>query len=255
MSSIILYGPPGGGKTTLASTLCKIGYRLDVLDMDRKIRGMGNLHDLVEKGLIKVTEPTSKLLDTSLKIRVLGGMQGNRPKTQPKGYLELIDWINDLEENPPEDAYLTIPVIDSISRVLEHLMRLILHIQGKNIFTFDEYKFLKSNLEELFDSFFSLQPDIYPHCILICHDMVEKDETTGKIKVMPLIDGSFREKVGMYASEMYYCTTEADKQGTVEFIIQTKPVGNIVQARSSYGADTYLAADLSEIFPPAPKRD
>ena len=248
MSSIFLWGPPGGGKTTLAASLTDLGYRVKFYDVDHKIPGMQNLKHLLEEGKIEVVTPQARLTEATLKARVLLGLKGARPTQQPQGYLELVDFINELEEDPPEDHDNVVPVIDSLSLVLDHLTRLILFIQNKNIFTFDEYKFLRQNLEELFDSFYALTPSIYPHCVMTGHDMIEKDENTGKIKVLPSILGSFREKVGAYVSEMYYCATEADKNDEVNFYVQTKPVGEVQQARSSHQVDTYMPASFKEIF-------
>lgn len=259
MSSIIIYGPPGTGKTTLLSTLCECGYIPYVFDADKKIHSMDNLKKYVESGRLRVYEPKAKLNDGSLRSRILLGSKAKINK-QPQGYLELVDWVTALQEEPPEDHDVIVPCVDSATRVLEHLTRMILHIQGVSKMGFDEYKFLLSNLEELFDSFFSLQtspgedeegnelPPVYPHAILTAHTQTEKDELLGKIKILPRIDGSMRDKIGSYVSEMYYTGVEVNGED-VNYFVQTKPIGMVDQARSSMeGVETYMPSDFCEIF-------
>jgi len=171
------------------------------------------------------------------------------PKIQPKGYLELVDMITDLQQNPPEDAYRTVPVIDSLSRVNEHLKRLIKHFLQKPKLDFDGWDAVLVNYEELFSEFYSLQPDVYPHCIMIAH---AKDDTIEELKtseLKPLLDGQFKDKVGGCVEEQYYCEVEVfNKNQPARYKVLTKPVGKITQARTSRDLPTQVEADFSVIF-------
>jgi hypothetical protein len=247
VSSILEYGPPGGGKTTLAASMSKLGYVPWFYDMDRKIHGMSNLKSMVKSGEIRVTIPEEALSEMSLRQKLTLGTKGKALK-QPKGYLEMVDWVTALEEDPPEDHDNVVPVLDSLTRALEHLKRFTLFSSGKSSMEFSEWAFVLANLEELFDSFFRLTPDIYPHCIIIAHDTLEKDEVIGKARILPLIDGQMRGKAGSYVSEMYYVTAEASKDGKVAYQVQTKPIGLIHQARSSRDLEVWEEADFAILF-------
>jgi len=217
------------------------------------VRTMVNLQPLLKEGKIQVIDFQSKLTEASFADRVKKGPDVG-PIKQPQGYLELADIVTDLEENPSGDHLQVIPVLDSLSRVLEHMKRWIFHLQKRNVISQPDWGTILSNLEELFDAFINLQvplgdePARYPHVIVIAHDKMEKDEFTGHTLIKPLIDGSMRDKAGSVFDEMYYCTVEVDKQGEAEYVVTTKPVGKINQARTSRDIDTFMAQDFSEIL-------
>jgi hypothetical protein len=202
---------------------------------------------LIAEGRIEVCDFSESLVDSSLKQRLLLGPDKKLLK-QPQGYLRIAELIDSFKEDPPEDASSSFLVLDSLSRAAEHMRRLMYFIQGSQKLQFDEWKFVRDNLEELFDAFFSLQPHPFKHVVMIAHEMTERDDILGIVKTLPLVEGQMRGKCGGFVEEQYYCFVEVDKQGDPSFIVQTKPSGRIVQARSSRDIPTYITADFKEIF-------
>ena len=248
MSSIFIYGRPGSGKTTLAASISNLGYKPLFIDFDKKVRTMQNLQPLLNQGKISYQEPESRLSRESMKLRVQQGLR-YYPKIQPLGYLELVDILTNLRENPCPEAHLTVPVIDSMSRVNEHLKRLIKYFQQKPKLDFDGWDAILVNYEELFSEFYSLQPDIYPHCIMIAHAKDDTIEELRSIELKPLLDGQFKDKVGSTVDEQYYTTVEiANKNQQAKYRVYTKPVGKITQARTSRDLPTVVESDFSILF-------
>jgi hypothetical protein len=247
MSSIIIYGPPGTGKTTLAASMTGLGHKVHFFDLDKKVRNMMNLKPLVDSGQVTVWEPDARLLTGSLVDRVKAGPM-KPPAKQPKGYLELVDAINEVEVNPMPEAENTVLVLDSLTRALDHFKRLLQHMRQKGHLEFAEWGFILANLEELFDGFFGLRYHGYKHCIIICHDMLEKDELSGRAEIKPLIETKMRDKAGSYVEEMYYTKVEMNAKGDVAYKVATKPLGRISQARTSRDLPNYVEADFKVIF-------
>ncbi len=253
MSSFFLYGPPGGGKTTFAASMVNAGFTPLFIDLDRKVRTMENLKPWINTGMIQMIDFQSKLTEASFSDRVKSGpTQG--PVTQPQGYLELAEIITSLEEDPPDNHLQVVPVLDNLTRTLEHMKRWLFHIQKRNVISLPDYGTILTNLEELYDSFFGLQvpmgdePALYPHVIMIAHDKLEKNDLTGELLLKPLIDGQMRDKSGSSVDEMYYCSVEVAKDGSAEYVATTKPVEKVSQARTSRKLDTYVAQDFGEIL-------
>lgn len=252
MSSFFLYGPPGGGKTTFAGSMVNAGFTPLIIDLDRKVRTMKNLQPLVKEGKIRVIDFPYTLTEGSFFERVkLGPNQG--PLTQPQGYLALAEIITELETNPPNDHEQCVPILDNLTRTLEHMKRWLFHIQKRNVISLPDYGTILTNLEELYDSFFGLQvpsgdqPALYPHVVMIAHDRLEKNDLTGELLLKPLIDGQMRDKSGSSVDEMYYCYVESDKEGQ-EYIAVTKPIDKVTQARTSREQDVYVKQDFGEIL-------
>jgi len=120
MSSIMLYGPPGGGKTTLAASLYKLGFIPTFIDLDRKVRTMENLQEPLASGKIRVIDFKSRLVEESFKNRIKKGIGGPTGKMlkEPQGYMEIADIVTQLEEQPVEDHDKVVPIwIHSLERM------------------------------------------------------------------------------------------------------------------------------------------
>jgi len=248
MGSFFISGKPGSGKTTLACSMVKLGYRVLLIDLDGKARTMYNLKPWIEDGSIEVIELESEMSESSLKQVALGGAK-YFPKKQPQGYVEFTEIIDGLKDDPPEDHDRVVPVIDSMTRVNEHLKRLIKFFVKKPKLDFDGWDAVLNNYEELFTTFFKLQPKIYPHCIVTAHIRDDYDESGALVQYKPLIDGQFREKAAGYVDEAYYCEVAAtNRNQPAKFMVYTKPIGLIKHARSSRPMKTYVEADMEVLL-------
>jgi len=257
MSFIFLYGPPGSGKTTLAASMTKLGLKVRFIDVDDKVRLMENLRPEVEKGNILITPIKSKLTETTMKQAIMSPKLGLLK--QPQGYLEICDAVSQYEEMlaKGEEPTEQVLVKDSLTSMIEHMKRLIAHIQGKSHFTYDEWSIVLSNLEEYFYTMKSLlkvgeegksgyRPG-FEHVIIIAHETTERDDTTGKVQTLPFIEGQMRHKVGKYFEEVYYCQVEVPKTGSPIYKILTVSTDRYT-ARTSRNIPIWIESSFDVIF-------
>lgn len=249
MSAIFIYGRPGSGKTTFATSFHKLGYRIHFIDIDRKIKTMRNIRKLIDDGTVTATEIESPVEESTLLQRAKGGI-GYKPVKLPQGYFEICEIIEDFSQHPPEDASRTVLVLDSLSRLNEHMQRLLQHHSKDGKLGYDGWGAVLQNYESLFDTFYSLQPNIFAHCIICAHAKEDENQILKAIESRPLIDGQFRDKAGSYVDEMFYTFVDVrSKNSPAEFLAYTKPVGTVLQARSSNEElSTIVEQDFSIIF-------
>ncbi len=249
----LLIGPPGAGKTTAS---CTGKPPVFLIDVDGKAHEQENLKPLVEKGDLIIYHMKSRLVDDSLAFRALNP---NKPiKIQPSGYVEVIEILSRITDDDSEfDQYNTI-ILDSLTRLSEHLKRLLIYHRGQGVFgkvnlskgttkevdsNWPSWGSYLSNLEELFDVATKYMPE-GKDFVCTAHEkqLVEKDPLT-EVEVLkgiwPLIDGQMREKLAGYFSEVYFLHRKDIKGKQPEFMFRTS--GRKYCARTS--------KDLAELVP------
>lgn len=249
MSAIFIYGRPGSGKSTFAASFTKLGYRVHFIDVDNKIKTMRNLKPLIQAQSVTTVPIESPVEESTLLQRAKGGI-GYKPTRLPQGYFEICEVIENAATNPPEDAAHTVLVLDSLSRVNEHMARLLQHHSKDGKLGYDGWAAVLQNYESLFDTFYKLQPEPYAHCIICAHAKEDDNQILKVVESRPMIDGQFREKAGSYVDEMFYTFVDVkNKNAPAEFLAYTKPVGPVLQARTSIESlDVIVEQDFSEIF-------
>lgn len=259
MSFILLYGRPGGGKTTLAASMTNLGYKVHFIDVDNKIPHMENLAPRVKNGSITYTPIKSKLVEGSLGARLkelsmtftLAKVHKPAlplpPSKNPQGYLEYCDIITKFEkdqakgEKPPADVL----VCDSFTSLQEHMARVILCLQRQDKFTFDEWSMWKLNIEEFIETHQRLV-GFFKHVIIICHEVMEKDELLGKIEILPSVDGSLKHKIGKNFTEVYHTFGEV-RGGKISYKVATVPMDR-AESRTSRKLNLVEPADFGVLF-------
>jgi len=247
MSSILIYGRPGSGKTTMAASFVKLGYKVHFIDVDGKLKNMHNLKQWIDEGRITYQEITSPVDPQPLKQRAIAGVKAY-PTKPPKGYLEIvsiIDEYTDSDEGPEEPTVL---VLDSLTRVNEHMQAMLKH-HTKGSLEFAGWGAVLGNYEALFDAFYKLQPNKFKHCVICAHAKDDRDEVLQVIESRPLIDGQFRDKAGAYVEEMFFTFVEAPNRSTQpKFLCYTKPTGRVLHARTTRDLPVVVESDFSVIF-------
>lgn len=269
MSFIFLWGRPGSGKSTLAASMTRLGYTVQFLDLDQKVKKMINLRDMMNQDMIKVHEIKAKLVEGSMKQRATLVPDGKSFKPasigkQPRGYIEAAEWIDDLEvlKSNDEDFPADILVIDSLSSLLEHLKRLIMFSTRSAKFGFDEWAIWLTNIEEFFYKLMYLLEGEetedeegeghikgFKHIIVIAHEQNEYERIGDEqrlIQVLPMIEGSMRQKAGKYFEESYHTFTRTKGEHT-SFWVQTKP-DRLYDCRTSRALDMYEPSDFEWLF-------
>ncbi len=238
--TILLISQPGAGKTTCATTI-EPGTKTLIIDIDCKAHRMVNIKHLVDSGEVTILSIKEKLTSETLRQRALNPDQGL--KKQPEGFLKTVDILNDIIDNKEEYRQYDTIVLDSLTRLVEHLKRLMTYnkTQGKfgkakesdkGDMNWPSWGTYLAVLEEVFTNITQINKNF----ICCAHEMEESetDLVTGVTIVngyWPMVDGQFRRKIGGYFDEVYHLTKTFSKTEGEKFLLRTK--GNKYSSRSS----------------------
>ena len=253
--NILLVGPPGSGKTTAA---CSGRQPTFLIDVDGKAKQMVNLHPLIDSGDLIIHPVTDKMVKDRLRTRAENPHKA--PGEMPEGYLNVVDLLNDILDGGSEyDKYKTI-VLDSASRLKEHMVKLLNYHRGQGRFgktteedmNWPSWGSYLSNLVELFDAMKDLDKDF----ICTVHQKtVEKTtvtmigpqvvQSTEILGYKPMIDGQFRDQMAGYFNEVYYMDARTSG-GEARYRFRTR--GTKYDARTSLPLDEFEDASIQHVL-------
>lgn len=127
------------------------------------------------------------------------------------------DILDDLDTNHTQFCGAA---IDTVSTVEDHIKRFISFTNKRGKFEFADWDALLLSWKELFSFFYSLD---LPLKIINMHQQWEKEELTGKITLLPLITGSFRNQAGRDMSEFYLNFTRGKAGAPPEYLWRVAP--------------------------------
>lgn len=198
---LLLYGPPGSGKTHASCLYAPKPVLL--LDMDGKAHDTEALLPSIASGDLIVRSLNLPLTQERLRFRNFGGdgKEGMQITKRPEGYNKIIDTLNACIDHHSETPPYATLVLDSVTKLLEHLKRVICYYNKRPTLVEHDWGIFLANLEEVFGALMPMTENI----IVIAHEMMVRDEITGGIKsILPLIEGQMRNKVVAYFPEAWH---------------------------------------------------
>jgi hypothetical protein len=257
--NFLLIGKPGSGKTTAAAQACLANPPGILIDVDGKANDMVNIRPLIRDGIVDVIHIKDRLVNDRLSARALN--PDKPPKTQPTGYVTTIDILNDIIDGEKEYEKYNIFILDSLTRLCEHLTRLLIYHRGQGKFgkkvdddmNWPAWGSYKANLEEAFTLLCASDKTFIctahektmtkTTTTMIGQQVVESEEIVG---FRPLIEGQMREKLAGYFNECYYMEPKTMKGKPTQYRFRT--VGSKYDARTSMDLPELVDADMEKIL-------
>lgn len=220
--SYLFYGPPGTWKTTLA--VHHPGKKKLYMDIDEKLTEMEHL-TATQREAITVWQPKVSLIPAGVMISNIDRTRrdvtmGTKILDRPKGYDRSVAVVNELLDLAKKGTFpYDCVIIDSLTRLMDHLELLVLFQHDCTILNETLYGVVKTNIKSFVSGFLRLPCDR----IMITHDKQRtKKNKEGDIieqTVRPNITGAMSEEIMGYFSEGYYFLGSNDKGKT--WMIQT----------------------------------
>lgn len=226
-------GEPGSGKTFSLRTCIpyaeKRKSKIGVIDVEGKFATNPFFQPFIEKGLIEIFSLGSFIEKPSMRLAIAGlrGVPQN-----PQGYYRVADAVDKMNAKPGEYC---VRVIDTFTEIQDHLKVLLKNTGGKATLEFAEWELMIQNLKLLFAEFGKIGPALN---IINMHLLNEKDETTMRLKILPLIQGGFRDQAGAYFHELYHAYAKDNGVGKpTDYMWRVRPSGQLICRTEIFAPD------------------
>lgn len=255
MATVVLMGPPGAGKTTMACLTAP--GPVHVIDIDRKIRSIAAFRPALATQTLTYREIGETISEDSMAKRLDSLVSDKKMDRPPRGWSNFANYVGELEKDPAAMAARTI-VIDSYTQLAMHMKAHIQFLRGKSKFVWDDWSTWKSMWTEVTTILVDYALANNKHLIVTLHERVSEKpgQQTGKVmvttgakgeksreyigsmdvRIAGSIEGSFGLEFGSYFTDVYGLRVESDRGGPPRWICRVQP-DNQRDLRCSFDVD------------------